>query len=200
MLIVPELNKVIILVPRTGTNYLKEAVRKRWPNSFLLYRHMERDGVPYGYERYETVGVFREPVDRLYSLFKYLRDYDHDQCHDWKRLYMRRLTDTTSNGFNQWLVSNELPIATPYGTDGTYHVQSSVKHIIPENKKSQWCYLRPDYGTTVIPYSEIHKLLVMLDIPDERTHVTEPSTPPPLTAEGYEIINTYHHWDTTQKG
>ncbi|MBL3684559.1 hypothetical protein F2981_16960 [Sinorhizobium meliloti] len=45
---------------------------EKYPRSTLIYRHMEADGVPAGYDRWRKVGVVRHPVERLWSLYKFL--------------------------------------------------------------------------------------------------------------------------------
>lgn len=72
MILIPNLKVVLILVPRTGSGSLKRAVLNQYPDALLLYRHMEADGVPQGYDRWQKVGVLRNPQDRLWSLYKFL--------------------------------------------------------------------------------------------------------------------------------
>lgn len=199
MLIIPELQTVVILVPRTGTNYIKKAVAERYPQSTLLYRHMEADGVPFGYDHYHRVGVVRDPIDRLWSLYKYLRDYNLDACAPYKRAYMRSLqASTVALPFATWLHVNNMPIATPFGSEGGYHPQSAVMHILPEPVKSQYIYLRPDLGTEVIRYPDIGELLRRLDIPDKRTHVTSDVPVPELSEQDMLRLRCNLMWDFKQ--
>jgi hypothetical protein len=43
MILIPEIETVLILVPRTGTGSLRRAVLQRYPRAMLIYRHMEAD-------------------------------------------------------------------------------------------------------------------------------------------------------------
>ena len=49
MILIPEIEAVVILVPRTGSGSLYRAVLDRYPKALMPYRHMEADGV---YMRY----------------------------------------------------------------------------------------------------------------------------------------------------
>lgn len=195
MLIIPEKELVVILVPRTGTNYIKNAVRKRYPKAFMPYRHMEADGVPFGYDRWRRIGVLRRPVERLFSLYKFLRAYDVSATDPHKQPHMRRLKTEASGSFSDWLVNGETPIATANGIDGSYHPGSATKHPYPEQLKSSHVYLRPDLGTEIIGYSDIGSLINLLDIPYGRTHRTEACPTPKLSTEADQIIHDFHSWD-----
>lgn len=195
MLIIPERKTVLILNPRTGTNYLKTAVRARYAQAFMPYRHMEADGIPFGYQHYKIIGVFRSPLERLWSLYKYLKFYDLDNCAEYKRAYMAKCKESAQRPFNTWLCKNTLPVATPYGSVDDYHPQSAVKHLIPENRKSQWHYLRPDLGTIIVPYPKYGELLQWLDVPDVRTHQTPIMKMPKLTAAAKDCLEINLAWD-----
>ena len=75
MILIPEIETVVILVPRTGTTSLIKAIKERYPEAIRLYRHMEADGIPAGYDAWDKVGVARDPVERLWSLYKYLQTF-----------------------------------------------------------------------------------------------------------------------------
>ena len=61
MLLIPEIETVVVLVPRTGSGTLRRAIVQAYPKAMLIYRHMEADGVPAGYDRWSKVGVVRDP-------------------------------------------------------------------------------------------------------------------------------------------
>ena len=73
MILIPEIETIVILVPRTGSGSLKRAILKTYSKAHVLYRHMEADGVPHGYDRWRRVGVARNPLDRLWSLYKFCK-------------------------------------------------------------------------------------------------------------------------------
>lgn len=73
MIIIPELETVVLQPPRTGTTSLRDAILKEYPSAFLLYRHMEADGIPFGYKHWRTVTQVRHPLSRLWSVYKYMK-------------------------------------------------------------------------------------------------------------------------------
>ena len=73
----------------------------------MLYRHMEADGVPHGYDRWRKVGVVRNPVDRLWSLYKYLQRFGLDWCAEHDETYTARMRASVEQPFEQWLIGND---------------------------------------------------------------------------------------------
>lgn len=112
MILVPEIETVVILVPRTGTTALKNALLGKYPKALLLYRHMEADGVPRGYDRWRKVGVLRDPVARLWSLYKFLREMRQEP--NWHPGFAARMNASATAPFDQWLVENETVFTHPY--------------------------------------------------------------------------------------
>lgn len=201
MIIIPELETVVILVPRTGTGTLRRAVADAYPKSFMIYRHMEADGVPMGYDRWQRLGVVRRPVDRLWSLYKFLRNFggDHDPA------YIAKLRRSVDRPFSDWIVNNDIPFSTPYDStgQGRYWPQFTCRHPIPENRKSQAIYLRPDIGTVVFQYDQVERLYGWLGIPcegRERRHETERSEPPELTPDARRYVQEWFAWDIQMGG
>lgn len=147
MIIIPEIETVVILVPRTGSGALRRAVAAKYPKSMLVYRHMEADGIPLGYDRWPRVGVVRNPLDRLWSLYKFLRNFggNHDPA------FILAMHASVARPFDDWLLNNEIVFTSPYDRAGLgrYWPGYSVRHPIPENRKSQFVYLRPDLGTEI---------------------------------------------------
>lgn len=165
MLIVPEIETVVILVPRTGSTALKNALRAKYPKSMLLYRHMEADGVPRGYDRWRRVGVVRDPVARLYSLYKFMRDLTHQP--NWAPGWSDRMNAAASIPFERWLVENQTVFTDPYvdgGREPGFWPTHAVLHFIPENRKSQFIHLRPDLGTEIWRYNDLPKLAANLGV------------------------------------
>ena len=201
MIIISEIEMVVILVPRTGTSSLRRAVAKAYPKSFMPYRHMEADGVPLGYDRWQRVGVVRRPVDRLWSLFKFLRDFggDHDPA------FIARMRNSVDRSFHDWIMNNEIPFSTPYDStgQGRYWPQFTCRHPIPENRKSQQLYLRPDLGTVVFQYDQIERLYDCLGISyadTERHNQTEQRRAPKLAPDAKRYVREWFTWDIRVAG
>ncbi|MGK9200453.1 hypothetical protein [Sinorhizobium meliloti] len=194
MILVPELETVIILVPRTGSGSLRRAIAARYPRSVLIYRHMEADGVPDGYDRWRKVGVIRHPIARLWSLYKFLRAFDGDHDAD----YITAMRDSVSMPFSEWIVSNRVPFTSPYDTAGygRFWPQFTVRHPLPENRKSQFMYLRPDLGTEILQFSDMAAIEDRFRVYLAR-HVnkTQEEPLPDLTPEALAHCNKHFAWD-----
>lgn len=197
MIIIPELQKVVILVPRTGTTALKNAIRAKYPDAFMLYRHMEADGVPHAYDRWEKVGVIRHPVERLFSLYKYCRHFSKHRNKPQFEAYRKAHEAATACSFNEWLLTNTLPFNNQY--DSAYpdrvHPQYACLHSIPENRKSQWLYLRPDIGTRIWAYEDLAGYADHLGVTLDVTNVSLPMDKPPLTAAAMGHVCNWFKWD-----
>lgn len=195
MIIIPEIETVVVLVPRAMSRSLRAAVRDRYPKAFFPYRHMEADGVPDGYDRWDRVGVVRHPVDRLWSLYNFLRTEGAIHTnHD----FAARMKQTVQRPFEDWVVHNDIPFTTPYGVDHHLSIDPFyyVKHCIPENRKSQFVYLRPDLGTYIYRFeSDAQELERSLDISLPQTHETAAGDTPALSFEGAQYVQRVFRWD-----
>lgn len=200
MIIVPEIKTIVLLVPRTGTRSLKRAIAERYPQSMLLYRHMEADGVPQGYDRWRKVGVVREPIARLYSLYKYLKRFGLDFCQEHDEIYTAAMRTSVARPFEHWLLDNEMVFTSPYDRAGLnrFFPAYTVRHPLPENRKSQFHYLRPDLGTAIYRYSAINELFAELDVEPGRENGTNEESPPRLSAFGTAYVDRWFAWDSEQ--
>lgn len=196
MLIIPEIKTVVILIPRTGTRSLKAAVAAAYPRSMLLYRHMEADGIPTGYDRWRRITLVRNPLDRLWSLYKFLRDIQQEP--NWTPGYADRMRATVQMPFSDWLLNNETPFTNPYRGNGemVYYPVYAVKHNLPENRKSQFLYARPDLGVECFPEGERIKMYEQLRLDHvEHLHATSDVSPPILTRGAWEYLDRTFGWD-----
>ncbi|WQO65023.1 hypothetical protein U8C40_18295 [Sinorhizobium medicae] len=193
MILVPELETVIILVPRTGSGSLRRAIAEKYPRSTLVYRHMETDGVPAGYDRWRKVGVVRHPIARLWSLYKFLRNFDGD--HD--PSYIDAMRKSVSMSFSDWIIENRVPFTTPYDSagHGRFWPQYTVRHPLPENRKSQFMYLRPDLGTEILQFSDMAAIEHRFGINLRRHNETRKAPLPDLTLTALEHCHQYFRWD-----
>lgn len=197
MILVPEIETVVILTPRTGTRSLKRAIAERYPASQMIYRHMEADGVPFGYDRWRKVGVVRDPVDRLWSLYKYLVRFGLDWCQEHDETYTARMRASVGQPFEEWLLHNELAFTTPYDSAGLgrFYPAYACRHPLPENRKSQFVYLRPDLGTTVYRFDEIAAFHTELGVDPPRLNGTTEQLPPEISAEAQAYVARWFEWD-----
>lgn len=196
MILVPELETVVLLVPRTGSGSLRRAIAKRWPSSVLLYRHMEADGVPAGYDRWRRVGIARHPIERWWSLYKFLKGFDaphSDQGPEYREAQVR----SVSRSFEDWVLNNETVFTSPYDSAGLgrFYPQYTVRHPLPENRKSQFLYLRPDLGTEVWRYDQLNELAKVLDLDLSLHNATTTEGRPPLSSAVFDYVRRGFLWD-----
>jgi hypothetical protein len=151
MILIPEIETVFIRVPRTGSRAFKDAILDRYPRAIEIYHHMEADGVPHGYDRWTKVGVLRNPAERLWSLYHYLSNPPAKAAQAWRQ---RMIASVGGKSFIEWLRTNETPFTNPYDSGGSLGFDPiyAVMHSLPENRKSQYLYLRPDLGTQIYSY------------------------------------------------
>jgi hypothetical protein len=197
VILIPELQTVVILTPRTGTRSLKNAVLRTYPQASLLYRHMEADGVPQGYDRWRKVGVVREPIARLWSLYKYLERFGVDWCQEHDVDFAASLRASVNLNFGTWMTSNLLPFTTPYDSAGLgrFFAPYTVRHPLPENRKSQFVYLRPDLGTQIWPYDKVADLHAALGVETRWENRTTESPHPELNVFEREYVERWFAWD-----
>lgn len=193
MIIIPEIKTVLILVPRTGSGFLKKAVKARYPEAMQIYRHMEADGVPHGYDNWARVGVIRHPVDRLWSLYKFLKNFGGP----YEQAYIEAQRASAAASFDQWVMTNSVVFTSGYDSEGLGRIYPKymVLHPIPETRKSQRFYLRPDLGTEVHHYED-GTINARLGIEDDfRENQTAPLPRPAVNAEAREFISRWFKWD-----
>lgn len=211
MLIIPELKKVVIFTPRTGSGSLRRALQAKFPASMLLYRHMEAAGVPVGYDRWEKIGFIRDPLARLFSLYEFMKRYSgpHDKKPDQGALYVRYLRDSVAEkSFEEWLLTNEHVFTSPFdggqdtGPNSIYYPHYNVLSPLPENRKSQFVYLRPDLGTRIVPFEQLHHFAAELGLELGRENATsEPGGHPGgawlpmLGPQGRQHMRQVFAWD-----
>ena len=193
MILIPEIETVVVLVPRTGSSSLRRAVADAYPRSMLIYRHMEADGVPHGYDRWRKVGVVRHPTERLWSLYKFLRDFDgsHDPA------YIKSMRSSVRMPFSDWLLSNQTPFTTPYDSAGLgrFFPNYTVRHPLPENRKSQFMYLRPDLGTSIYQFTDLEEFGSALGVQLGRHNRTSDDEAPELSFEAEAHMQRWFSWD-----
>lgn len=201
MLIVPELQKVFILVPRTGSGTLYREMKRVYPKAMLLYRHMEADGCPRGYDRWERIGFVRHPLMRLWSLYHFMRVFvgGAQVQHSADVL---RILNQVDRPFDDWLLNNTEPWTIPYDLSGQNDFWPVLErtHPAPETRLSQWSYLRPDLGTKVLKFQNLQKHMAEWGLdPTALANATSKSRPPVTVNDDIvEHLNRFCKWDIEQ--
>lgn len=201
MLIVPELKTVFILVPRTGTGTLYREMLRVYPRAMLLYRHMEADGIPTGYDRWKRIGFVRHPLSRLRSLHRFMQVFTGGaQVRAQKDV--DRIAGQASRSFEDWLLNNQEPWTIPYDLsgDGDWWPILTRRHATPENKVSQWQYLRPDLGTEVRKFENLRASLIEWGLNTDvvNNRVAQPRVEAPPSAAVTDHLHKYCAWDLEQ--
>lgn len=201
MLIIPEIETVVILPPRTGTGSLYRRVLEAYPKAMMPYRHMEADGVPFGYDRWRRVGVLRHPESRMWSLYNYLKTFgiEHAVRPEYDEHNRIQRSQVEGRTFEEWLVDNQIIFTSQHDQTGQggFHPQYACKHPYAENRKSQFYYLRPDLGTEIIPYTPDASAIgaaLGIEVP-RTTNVVAPGEPPLLGILGRDHMSKFHRWD-----
>lgn len=199
MIIIPELETVVVCPPRTGSTSLKKAIAARHPDSFMLYRHMEADAIPQGYDRWAKVGLVRHPVERLWSLYSYckytIKPEDVKHVPEWYD-EVRIPFDVT---FSEWVLDNRATFTMGHGACNVFAAYQ-VRHAMPETMKSQFHTLRPDLGTQVYLFEHKDFLAKRLDIDLGHLNGSHGNDirPSDITEEAKAHIAKYFKWDLGQ--
>lgn len=192
MLVIPEHQTIVILPPRTGSSSIHEAVAAVSPGAFMLYRHAEADAIPPGYDGYRVTGFVRHPLARMWSLYKFCATLDPRTSATWAQEEVLRLAESVQGrNFDDWLLNNvELFLPAHTGHPGLYQT-----HYMPETRKSQHFYLRPDLGTEIVPFSELAHWMESCGLPVVHTN-DSPRLPIPPNSPAIELhLAKYMSWE-----
>jgi hypothetical protein len=198
MIIIPELETIVITPPRTASTSLHKAIKESYPDAIGLYRHMEASGIPQGYDMWKKIGIVRQPLERLWSLYKYIQLE--------KSNYRQTMEKTEGHfkidDFNSWILNETIPFVTGFDYRETsfpmYTPYYDCQITIPETKKSLFYYLRPDLGTEVFRFDKLFELEEELDIFISESNGTEHSNHPEITEEVERHLQTFFSWDLQQ--
>lgn len=194
MLIVPELHVIFIFPPRTGSDTLCLELMRMHPNAYLLYRHAEADLVPEGYEGWRKVGFVRHPLARLWSLYKFcaiLADREN-VMEELKTEVARVAQSVQGKSFEQWVLTNEeLFLPKDSGLPLLHQ-----RHHIPETRKSQELYLRPDLGTVILRFQDLQQHMLAWGLDPTKKHGATPSpSVPAMSKKLKKHMLKYFGWD-----
>lgn len=185
MIIIPEIETVVITPPRTASTSLFEAVKENYHNAFSPYRHMEANGVPIGYDVWRKVGVLREPLERLWSIYKYVTK-----------------SMVAAPEFNEWVLTENVPLVTGFDYRlKNFPIFTPYYHTVvslPETMKSQWHYLRPDLGTEIFRFDRLEELEEELEILLPNMNETDIKEIPETTEDVQRHLHTFFRWDLKQ--
>lgn len=194
MLLVPELTAIFIFPPRTGSDSLCIELMRKFPNAFLPYRHAEADLVPEGYEAWRKIGFVRHPLARLWSLYKYCAILaDHENIMPQLKDEVDRVANSVQGmQFEDW-VRNNIELFLP--KDSPYPLLYQ-RHCIPETRKSQEIYLRPDLGTIILRYQDLPEHMLSWGLDPAKKNGATPPVPCPKPSKALQKhMKKYFAWD-----
>jgi hypothetical protein len=209
MLLIPEKELILILPPRTGSGSLYRAVRAKFPRAILLYRHMEADGVPFGYDIWQKYCVIRHPLVRLWSLYHFLKHFAGGSVTEINAKEQAldshaRIHASVARPFEDWMLHNEMCFT---GAEFTYRGELKYPilrrhHLVPENKASLWLWARPDLGTKLVHFEHLAEWcqtkLDMELLPAIANKSTRPAELPVCTPAMWEHLQHFFSWDLQQ--
>lgn len=193
MIIIPERELVIITPPRTGSTALLDAVRRKYPLAMSPYRHMEAVGIPQGYEQWEVFCVVRDPVKRMWSLYKYL-----SSVHAWGlgASEWHRAMQTNGATFEDWLLTGETFFGNPTWLGIPYNPRQIVRFVMPEQRKTQGWYAGDRAKGLRVESEEFSTFChTRLGLELIRMNDTAPSSVPELTPRMVAHMRKYFLWE-----
>ena len=198
MIIIPERSLVVLQPPRTGSTSLRAAIKARYPQAKSLYRHLERGGIPDAYAGFDVACMIRNPVERLHSLWRFMRTRSPDQHVD--PVWAMRMRKDANVDFSEWLVrsTETFTYRTPPGHAPAYH---GALDAAPATRKSIFAWARPDLGPVeLLRLEDTAHLQKRLDLCLPQLNAAPAAQMHSLTPHAADVINTYHAWDLLQYG
>jgi hypothetical protein len=201
MLIIPELRKVVIMPPRSGSKALKKTVLEVYKHASCPHRHGEvamfnrNAPVSYGYD-WTFVYCLRNPVDRLKSLWRYMQNVNPQRNPAAPPWWIREQNLDADRPFSDWVMQSTSKFSSPDNDQDTYH---AVAFQMPDVHKSATQYLkgigsRPLQVLRCYNETDLTNILHIGTIP----HINQ-STPSKwddsVTDEALASIRMYHHFD-----
>lgn len=196
MIIIPEIEKIVILTPKVATTSTKEAILKRYKHAMPLYRHMEASGVPLHYEKFQKVGMMMHPMKRLQSIYRFIHSFEDENAEKFNSDFCKLQLETVKKySFEEWCLYNKVEFVS---NSNPYY---SVMYRCPENLKSQWYYLRPDMGTEIFKLddeNERHLFEKTLDIKLKTLNKTNKKVDVSYSDDLVKEMKRFHTWDFEQ--
>jgi hypothetical protein len=152
---------------------------------------MEMIGGPSGIkEAYHQVVMVRHPIDRLYSMYQYMRTYESNNNPEW----IKSVREDSDRSFSDWLLSStHLFVTNDIGRPNARYEQ--VKSTPAVQKSAVSGYGDPGYGftRTYLKLENISDIEESFDIKLPHFNVTNSDSGYDITAEASRLVlDTYH--------
>lgn len=213
MIIIPEIETVVIQPPRTGTTALRKVLMETYPDAINLYRHMERDGIPEPYQHWKCVVQWRRPLDRLMSLYRYMRQPTSTSGNIHPQ-WLKDVRADTDQHFRDWIKKGKHPF-TKRGQvgDEDFNPFYAVHYPdVPINRKGIQFWAQPKMGPYVLLPLELKEPFLLRNLlglePDALLPKLNASDPRDLDLamgyggdmhEIYDHLKKHHAWDLEQQ-
>lgn len=162
MLIIPELQLNIIMAPRTASRSLADAVKTRYQTAFQPFRHMERDGTPEAYRDFQVLSVVRDPLERLASLWSFLRNMAPHNSDPELHLQFRA---AAQEDLADWITGSVFAFCCEGSVNPDLDQYYSGLRPGPITRRPQADWIRPDIGPAeLLPFERLDLLERRLDI------------------------------------
>lgn len=149
MLVIPDLKKVVIMPPRTGSTALKKLVMEVYPATVCPHRHGEvlmfneggRHVRQFGHRPYEYSFVYmlRDPVERMKSLWRYMQNVNPQRNPAAPEWWIRQQNQDADKPFSDWVMQSTSLFSAPYDANDDYYCCAIQ---VPAVHKSAAQYLR----------------------------------------------------------
>lgn len=137
MIAVPELKTIFITPPRTASSSLREELPKSFPKTSIISCHGEFNLIPSCFSDYKVVGVVRDPIERLNSLYNFIKNVDENRFLAGHIGALKE--EQASLTFVEWLFYSKVPFTLPL-LDDQFNPRYNVHNILPESQKTYEMY------------------------------------------------------------
>lgn len=194
MIVNTELKIAFITPPRTGSTFLIQLF-KGLPGTVFCGRHREADYLPPEYSQFQKLGFVRHPVERLWSLYCYIRG-SRERFDKFSPWWVSGVVGEAQKNFNDWLATGDFPFASDRDPASYYW----TGHTMAEQRKSQFIYLRPDLGTKILRFENFEKELTKLGFGKgvsltEKVNSAKKAAMPKITEAAAVRLMVYHAWE-----
>lgn len=207
MIVIPELHKIVVMPPRSGSTALKAALLWKYEHAYAAFRHGEWNmtkhiwgpDVDHGYT---AVYPLRNPSDRLVSLWRYMQDVSPTRNPRAPQEWIDRVRMDASRPFSHWLhTSTELfneSRAQP--NDGSQESYYCTFYNVPAARKDARYFLAgcPSFEVLRFGDNEDYRRILDINMPDVDNASTFREVV--LSDKDHAFIEEHHHTDLILKG
>jgi hypothetical protein len=207
MIVIPELQKVVIMPPRSGSTALKAALLGTYPLAYAPYRHGEWMMVNHLRDSsvartYTAVYPLRDPLQRMISLWRYMQDVSPQRNPRAPQEWIDRVRADASRTFTHWLhTSNELfneSRASP--NDGSPESYYCTWFSVPAARKDARYFLQDCPAFEMLRFGDVRDYKSMLGIEIPALDNASTFRDAVVSHRDTAFIEEHHHTDMILMG